>query len=70
MKRTTQTNVKTTEEDFDFLRKAVAERWPDALVTNSGVVLALVKIAARETLGLKKTQPKAPRDIARPITLG
>jgi len=27
------------------------KRWPDAVVTNSGIVLALARIAARETLG-------------------
>jgi hypothetical protein len=50
MKRTTQVNVKMTQEDFDLLQKAAAKRWPDAVITNSGIVLALAKIAARETL--------------------
>jgi len=43
-------NVKMTEEDFRFLKKASEKRWPDAVMTNSGIVLALAKIAARETL--------------------
>jgi len=46
--------VKMTEEDFALLRKAAEKRWPDAVITNSGIVLALAKIAARETLGRKK----------------
>jgi hypothetical protein len=50
MKRTVQVNVKMTEEDFALLRKAAEKRWPDAVITNSGIVLALAKIAARETL--------------------
>jgi hypothetical protein len=54
MKRTVQVNVKMTEEDFRLLKKAAAERWPDAVMTNSGIVLAFAKIAARETLGKKK----------------
>ena len=55
MKRTVQVNVKMTEDDFRLLRKAADKRWPDAVLTNSGIVLALAKIAARQTLGKKKT---------------
>lgn len=54
MKRTVQVNVKMTEEDFGLLRKAAEKRWPDAVITNSGIVLALAKIAAREILGKSK----------------
>jgi hypothetical protein len=43
-----------TEEDFTLLRKAAKKRWPDAVVTNSGIVLGLAKIAARETLRERK----------------
>jgi len=50
MKRTVQVNVKMTEADFHLLQKAAEKRWPDAVMTNSGTVLALAKIAARETL--------------------
>jgi len=50
MKRTVQVNVKMTQDDFNLLRKAAEKRWPDAVITNSGIVLALSKIAARETL--------------------
>lgn len=54
MKRTVQVNVKMTQADFDLLRRAAEKRWRDAVMTNSGVVLALAKIAARETLSRKK----------------
>jgi hypothetical protein len=54
MKRTIQVNVKMTQEDFDLLKRAAEKRWPDAVITNSGIVLALAKIAARQTLGTKK----------------
>lgn len=54
MKRTVQVNVKMTQEDFDLLKKAGDKRWPDAVMTNSGVVLALARIAAREILDRKK----------------
>ncbi len=54
MKRTVQVNVKMTQEDFELLGKAAEKRWPDAVMTNSGIVLALAKIAARETIGKRK----------------
>jgi hypothetical protein len=54
MKRTIQVNVKMTPEDFNLLRTAAEKRWPDAVMTNSGIVLALAKIAARESLRRKK----------------
>jgi hypothetical protein len=54
MKRTVQVNVKMTQEDFDLLKRAAEKRWPDAVITNSGIVLALAKIAARQALGKKK----------------
>jgi hypothetical protein len=54
MKRTVQVNVKMTQDDFAFLRKAAEKKWPDAVITNSGIVLALAKIAARETLARKR----------------
>ena len=50
MKRTVQVNVKMSPEDFNLLRRAADKRWPDAVMTNSGIVLALAKIAAKSTL--------------------
>ena len=47
-------NVKMSQEDFDLLKKAAEKRWPDAVMSNSGIVLGLAKIAARQTLGKKK----------------
>jgi len=43
-----------SQEDFDLLKKAAEKRWPDAVMSNSGIVLGLAKIAARQTLGKKK----------------
>ena len=54
MKRTVQVNVKMTQEDFNLLRKAAEKRWRDAVMTNSGIVLGLARIAARQVLGKKK----------------
>ena len=53
MKRTVQVNVKMSPEDFQLLKKAAEKRWPDAVMTNSGIVLGLAKISARETLRSK-----------------
>ncbi len=54
MKRTIQVNVKMTQEDFELMQKAAEKRWPDAVLTNSGIVLALAKIAAREIIQKKR----------------
>ena len=54
MKRTVQVNVKMTEEDFTALKKAAEKRWPDAVMTYSGIVLGLARIAAREILRERK----------------
>jgi hypothetical protein len=54
MKRTVQVNVKMTEDDAELFRKAAKKRWPDAVMTNSGMVLAFARIAAREALGKRK----------------
>ena len=53
MKRTVQVNVKMTQDDFEFLRKAAEKKWPDAVMTNSGIVLALARIAARQIVTKK-----------------
>jgi hypothetical protein len=53
MKRTIQVNVKMSEEDFALLKKAADKHWPDA-VMNSGIVLALARISARDILGQRK----------------
>ena len=59
MKRVIQVNVKMTQEDFAHLRNAAQKRWPDAVLTNSGMVLGLARIAARQILA--KVKPKATR---------
>jgi hypothetical protein len=49
-KRTVQVNVKMTGEDFDLLTKAAHVHWPEAVLSNSGIVLGLAKMAARDIL--------------------
>jgi len=52
--RMEQINMKMAQEDFQMLKKAADRRWPDAVMTNSGIVFALAKIAARQTLAKKR----------------
>ncbi len=49
-KRTVQVNVKMTREDFDLLKEAAHTYWPDAVLSNSGIVLGLAKMASRDIL--------------------
>ena len=53
-KRTVQINVKMTADDFSTLKKAANALWPGAVLTNSGIVLGLAKLGAREALKKKK----------------
>jgi len=54
MKRTVQVNVKMSEEDFSLLQKAAQKHWPDAVMTNSGIVLGLAKMSARDIVGPRR----------------
>jgi len=49
-KRTVQVNVKMSEDDFALLLGAANLRWPEAIISNSGVLLGLAKIAAKRIL--------------------
>lgn len=60
-KRTVQINVKMSVEDFATLQRAADALWPDAIVSNSGIILGLAKIAAKDIL--KKPTSKARRSI-------
>jgi hypothetical protein len=57
-KRTIQVNVKMSTEDFAILRKAANALWPDAIVSNSGIILGLARLAAKSVL---KPKPKKGR---------
>jgi hypothetical protein len=50
MKRSVQVNVKMSPEDFQLLQKAAAKKWPDAVMTNSGILLGLAKVSAKQVL--------------------
>jgi hypothetical protein len=55
-KRSVQVNVRLSEEDFALIKKAAAKRWPSAVLSNSGILLGLAKLAANETLAGAKKQ--------------
>jgi uncharacterized protein (DUF1778 family) len=58
-KRTVQVNVRLSTEDFNLIQKAANVLWPDAVLTNSGILLGLAKIAARDVL--KSKSGKSPK---------
>lgn len=49
-KRTVQVNVKMSEADFALLNQAAEALWPEAVISNSGIVLGLARLAARQTM--------------------
>jgi hypothetical protein len=49
-KRTLSVTVKMSEEDLATLMKAAAKIWAGAILTRSGIVLALAKIGAEKVL--------------------
>jgi hypothetical protein len=58
-KRTIQVNVRLSAEDFTLMQKAANALWPDAVLTNSGVLLGLARIAARDAVkSTAATKPK------------
>jgi hypothetical protein len=58
-KRTVQVNVKMSTDDFSALQRAANTLWPDAILSNSGIILGLARIAAKDIL--KKTHSKPRR---------
>ena len=46
-KRTVQVNVKMSGEDFALLKEAAQKLWPDAVISNSGILLGLAKLTAK-----------------------
>ena len=56
-KRTVQVNVKMSAEYFDNLQKAANVLWPDAILSNSGILLGLARLSAKEVLKKKARKP-------------
>jgi hypothetical protein len=59
-KRTVQVNVKMSTDDFSLLQKAAQQLWPDAIISNSGIVLGLAKLAAKDVLGKPTSKKRKP----------
>jgi hypothetical protein len=57
-KRTIQVNVKMSTTDFGLLQKAAEQLWPDAIISNSGIVLGLAKLAAKDVLARPKPKKR------------
>ena len=53
-KRTIQINVRLSTEDVELIHRAANELWPGAVLTNSGILLGLAKITARQVLEAKR----------------
>lgn len=54
-----QVNVRLSEEDFVLIKKAAGKLWPSAVLSNSGILLGLAKLAANETLLSTKKQRRS-----------
>jgi hypothetical protein len=51
-------HVRLSEDDFELIQKAAAKLWPNAVLSNSGIVLGLARLAAKQTLDAqKKSRP-------------
>ena len=46
-KRSVQVNVRLTEQDFELIKRAAAKLWPNAILSNSGILLGLARLAAK-----------------------
>ena len=46
-KRTVQVNVRMSTEDYTLIQRAANVLWPDAVLTNSGILLGLAKITVQ-----------------------
>jgi hypothetical protein len=56
-KRTVQVNVKMSAEDFATLQKAANTLWPEAILSNSAIILGLARLAAKDILKRRATKP-------------
>lgn len=48
-------NVKMSGEDYELLREAANRLWPDAIISNSGILLGLARLVAKDILGKNKS---------------
>jgi len=43
-----------SEDDFALLQDAARARWPEAIISNSGILLGLAKVEAKRILNMSK----------------
>jgi hypothetical protein len=55
-KRSVQVNVRLSEQDFELIKKAAAKLWPNAVLSNSGILLGLARLAAKGTMDSDRKQ--------------
>jgi len=58
-KRSVQVNVRLSEQDFELVKKAAAKLWPNAVLSNSGILLGLARLAAKGAMDTKTKQGKS-----------
>jgi hypothetical protein len=56
-KRSVQVNVRLSEQDFELIKKAASQLWPNAVLSNSGILLGLARLAAKRVVD----RPRKPR---------
>ena len=57
-KRSVQVNVRLSEQDFELIKKAAAKLWPNAVLSNSGILLGLARLAAKGAMDTKTKQER------------
>ena len=61
-KRSVQVNVRLSEQDFELVKKAAAKLWPNAVLSNSGILLGLARLAAKGAMDkTKQERPESKR---------
>jgi hypothetical protein len=52
-KRIVQANVKMSGEDYELLHEAAKKLWPNAIISNSGILLGLARLSPKDILAKK-----------------
>jgi uncharacterized protein (DUF1778 family) len=57
-KRSVQVNVRLSEQDFELVKKAATRLWPNAVLSNSGILLGLARLAAKQVVETRRKQQR------------
>jgi len=55
-KRSVQVNVRLSDRDFELIKKAATRLWPNAVLSNSGILLGLARLAAKQVVETRTKQ--------------